>query len=67
MNNIHFIPHVHWDREWLRSKIHQKESLSISHRLIDIENDQNVLLTFDGQTALEDYLAFNRFKRDNKN
>ena len=68
LNNIHFIPHVHWDREWLRSTDASRIKLCYYFdRLIDmLENDpQMKCFTFDGQTAaLEDYLAIKPFQKE---
>lgn len=68
LNKIHFIPHVHWDREWLRSTDSSRIKLVYFYdRLIDmLENDpQMKYFTFDGQTAaLEDYLAIKPFQKE---
>lgn len=67
LSRIHFIPHVHWDREWLRSTDSSRIKLVYFYdRLIDmLENDpQMKYFTFDGQTAaLEDYLAIKPFQK----
>ena len=66
LSKIHFIPHVHWDREWLRSTDSSRIKLVYFYdRLIEmLENDpQMKYFTFDGQTAaLEDYLAIKESK-----
>ena len=68
LSKIHFIPHVHWDREWLRSTDSSRIKLVYFYdRLIEmLENDpQMKYFTFDGQTAaLEDYLAIKPFQKD---
>lgn len=68
MSKIHFIPHVHWDREWLRSSDASRIKLVyFFDRLIEVfENDPEMKnFTFDGQTAaLEDYLAIKPQQRD---
>ena len=68
LSNIHFIPHVHWDREWLRSTDASRIKLCyFFDRLIDmLENDpQMKYFTFDGQTAaLEDYLSIKPFQKE---
>lgn len=68
MSKIHFIPHVHWDREWLRSTDSSRIKLVyFFDRLIDmLENDPQMhYFTFDGQTAaLEDYLAIQPFQKE---
>lgn len=68
MSRIHFIPHVHWDREWLRSTDSSRIKLVyFFDRLIDmLENDPKMYyFTFDGQTAaLEDYLAIQPFQKE---
>lgn len=68
LSNIHFIPHVHWDREWLRSTDASRIKLCyFFDRLIDmLENDPEMkYFTFDGQTAaLEDYLAIKPFQKE---
>ena len=67
MNRINFIPHVHWDREWLRSSDASRIKLVyFFDRLLDmLENDVKMkCFTFDGQTAaLEDYLAIKPYNR----
>ena len=66
--NIHFIPHVHWDREWLRSSDSSRIKLVyFFDRLLSLfEKDPDMkYFTFDGQTAgLEDYLAIKPWKKD---
>lgn len=68
LSKIHFVPHVHWDREWLRSTDSSRVKLVyFFDRLIDmLENDPEMkYFTFDGQTAaLEDYLAIKPFQRE---
>lgn len=68
MSRIHFIPHVHWDREWLRSSDSSRIKLIYYFdRLIQIlENDPDMkCFTFDGQTAaLEDYLMIKPYQRE---
>ena len=68
LSKIHFIPHVHWDREWLPSTDSSRIKLVYFYdRLIEmLENDpQMKYFTFDGQTAaLEDYLAIKPFQKD---
>ena len=68
LSRIHFIPHVHWDREWLRSTDASRIKLVyFFDRLIDmLENDSKMeCFTFDGQTAaLEDYLAIKPYQKE---
>ena len=68
LSRIHFIPHVHWDREWLRSTDASRIKLVyFFDRLIDmLENDSKMeYFTFDGQTAaLEDYLAIKPYQKE---
>ena len=68
MSKIHFIPHVHWDREWLRSTDSSRVKLVYYFDLlIDmLSHDQEMkYFTFDGQTAaLEDYLAIKPYQRE---
>lgn len=68
LSRIHFIPHVHWDREWLRSSDSSRIKLVYYFdRLIQIlENDPDMkCFTFDGQTAaLEDYLMIKPYQRE---
>lgn len=66
MSNINFIPHVHWDREWLRSSDSSRVKLVYYFdTLIDLlENGKLKYFTFDGQTAaLDDYLAIKPYNR----
>lgn len=60
-NQVHIVPHMHWDREWYFSA--EESKLLLLNNMEEIltmleENDDYPYYVLDGQTAvLEDYLA----------
>lgn len=61
MKHVHYLPHTHWDREWLRSSQASRIQLVFlfEELLFLMENDPHfAYFTFDGQSAaVDDYLA----------
>ncbi len=58
---IHLVPHTHWDREWyLPFETFRLRLVGLIDGLLDeMEADQRVRFTLDGQTAtVDDYLEF---------